>query len=678
MQRLSLAVAAATLTCASVVHGQTPEHSLMPVPANLTFGAGTLAIDSSFRVALAGPSDSVLMRASVRLLRRLAGQTGIPLPARVSRDTSGATLVIRIGRPGHRLPALADDESYQLTVASEGASLRAATRAGALHGIETFLQLVQTGGRGFEAPAVTIEDHPRFPWRGLLIDACRHWMPPDVVRRVLDGMAAAKLNVLHWHLSEDQGFRVESKHFPKLHRLGSDGNYYTQAEIRDLIRYAADRGIRVVPEFDMPGHTSSWFVGHPELASAPGPYEIERRWGVFDPTMDPTREETYRFLDRFIGEMAALFPDAYFHVGGDEVSGVQWRDGAHVRQFMREHRLADHRALQAYFNRRLASILTRYGKRMVGWDEILHPALPKSIVIQSWRGTKALTETVREGGQGILSAGYYLDHQQPASVHYAVDPLGPDATTLDSVARRRVLGGEACMWAEYVVAENVESRIWPRAAAVAERLWSPAEVQNTDDMYRRLEAMSGRLERLGLTHRSALTLMRRRLLPAPDATTALDDLAAALEPAKGLRVAARYTSATPLNRLIDAIPPESDRARILGRKVAVFLSDSQRSLEAAAIDAELRRWMDQAAVLQPHFATSFLLQEYQPVSQRVAEVARAGQHALALLRGGKVFGATEWDEARALLTLAAEKQDEVLIVIVPAVSQLVNAARPTP
>ncbi len=678
MQRHSLALAAAILTCASTVQGQTPEHTLMPVPANLTFGAGALVVDSSFRVALASPSDSVLIRASLRLLRRLSAQTGIPLAARVSRDTSGAALVIRIDRPGHRYPALDDDESYRLTIQPERASLSASTRAGALHGIETFLQLVQTGSRGFEAPAITIEDHPRFPWRGLLIDACRHWMPPDVVRRVLDGMAAAKLNVLHWHLSEDQGFRVESKRFPKLHRLGSDGNFYTQAEIRAIVRYAGDRGIRVVPEFDMPGHTSSWFVGYPELASAPGPYQIERRWGVFDPTMDPTREETYRFLDRFIGEMAGLFPDAYFHVGGDEVSGVQWRNGAHVRRFMRAHKLTDNHALQAYFNRRVAAILTRHGKRMVGWDEILHPDLPKSIVIQSWRGTKALAETVRGGGQGILSAGYYLDHQQPASVHYAVDPLGTDAATLDSTAQRRVLGGEACMWAEYVVAENVESRIWPRAAAVAERLWSPAQVQSADDMYRRLAVMSLRLESLGLTHRSALALMRRRLLPAPDAAPALEDLAAALEPAKGLRNASRYTSATPLNRLIDAIPPESDRARILGQKIAAFLGDSQRSLKAAAIDAELRAWIDQATVLHPHFADSFLLQEYQPVSQRVAEVARVGHYALALLRRGNVLSTTEWEEARSVLTNAGAKQDELLIAIVPAVSQLVNAARPTP
>lgn len=678
MRRPFSVLAAAAATCASAAHAQIPDHTLMPAPASVVFETGALAIDSSFRLALSGPSDSVLIRASVRLVQRVRAQTGIPLSPLVSRDTSRAALVVHIGRPGHRLPALDDDESYRLVVASGRASLQAPTRAGALRGLETFLQLIRTGAHGFEAPAVSIDDHPRFAWRGLLIDACRHWMPPDVVKRVIDGMAVVKLNVLHWHLSEDQGFRVESKRFPRLHRLGSDGNYYTQVEIREIVRYAADRGIRVVPEFDLPGHTTSWFVGHPELASAAGPYAIERRWGVFDPAMDPTRETTYQFLDAFIGEMAALFPDRYFHIGGDEVTGAQWRSNTEIRQFMRANKLDDAHALQAYFNRRLARILTRHGKRMVGWDEILHPDLPKSIVIQSWRGTKALAETVREGGQGLLSAGYYLDHQQPAAFHYAVDPLGADAAGLDGPAQRRVLGGEACMWAEYVSAENVESRIWPRAAAVAERLWSPQRVQDVDDMYRRLEATSLRLEALGARHRSALVAMRRRILPDRGAAPALDDLAAALEPAKGLRDASRYTSFTPLNRLIDAIPPESDRARVLRRRVDAFLADSQRSVQALAIDAELRAWMEQSDVLQPAFAASFLLREYEPVSRQVRDVALVGRHALALLRGGKMLTRPEWEEARALLASAGGKQGELLIVIVPAVERLVEAARPGP
>ncbi len=214
---------------------------------------------------------------------------------------------------------------------------------GVLRGLETFRQLVVSTPQGPELPVVDIEDHPRFPWRGLHLDVSRHWMPIEVVKRNLDGMAAVKLNVFHWHLSDDQGFRVESKRFPKLQQLGSDGLFYTQEQVREVIAYAQDRGIRVVPEFDMPGHTTSWLVGYPQLASAPGPYQIERNWGVFDPTLDPTRESTYQFLDAFIGEMAALFPDPFFHIGGDEVTGQQWKTSASHSRVHAEKSPAAHR-----------------------------------------------------------------------------------------------------------------------------------------------------------------------------------------------------------------------------------------------------------------------------------------------------------------------------------------------
>jgi hexosaminidase len=194
---------------------------------------------------------------------------------------------------------LGEDESYTLEVTSSGAQLNAPTTLGVMRGLQTFLQLVEITPQGFAVPAVVIQDKPRFAWRGLMIDVGRHFMPMEVIKRNLDGMAAVKMNVFHWHLSDNQGFRVESKRFPKLQEMGSDGLYYTQEQVRDVISYAHDRGIRVIPEFDMPGHSTAWFVGYPDLASAPGPYTIERKWGVFDPAMDPTRESTYKFLDAY-------------------------------------------------------------------------------------------------------------------------------------------------------------------------------------------------------------------------------------------------------------------------------------------------------------------------------------------------------------------------------------------
>ncbi len=522
--------------------------SLMPLPAKMTVNSGHLTIDSSFQIAAAGYRDAMLDAAMRRTEARIFRQFGL---ATAAPKRTALTIDCR--------EAAGTDESYVLDVAPTGARLTSPTVTGALRGMETFVQLI---GSDFQAPSVHIEDHPRFPWRGLMMDVSRHWMPVDVVKRNLDAMAAVKLNVFHWHLSDDQGFRVESKRFPKLQELGSDGNFYTQDEIRQVVEYAHARAIRVVPEFDIPGHTTSWFVGYPELASAPGPYKIERTWGIFQPTMNPAREETYQFLDAFIGEMAALFPDPYFHIGGDEVEETQWKQSASIQAFAREHQLATSRDLHGYFNQRLQKIVKAHGKTMIGWDEVLAPGLAGDTVIQSWRGQEALAQASKKGYRGILSFGYYLDHLKPASFHYAVDPLPAGADD------PHILGGEACMWAEYVSAETVDSRIWPRMAAIAERLWSPREVTDVPSMYARMEAVSRSLDWVGLQHRANYQPMLERL----GGGAALRTLADASE-ATGIEIrrdARKYTSLVDLNRFPDAVRPQSEWVRHLELAAAKF------------------------------------------------------------------------------------------------------------
>jgi len=258
------------------------------------------------------------------------------------------------------------------------------------------------------------------------------------------------------------------------------------------VAYAHDRGIRVVPEFEMPGHSSSLFAGYPELASGPGPYRVEL--GGVDAVMDPTREDTYKFIDKFIEEMAELFPDEYFHIGGDEVSGSQWKANPKIRAFMHSHGMKANADLQAYFNQRLQKILSKHHKIMMGWDEVLHPDLPKTVVVQSWRGQQSLATAAQQGYRSLLSFGYYLDLMWPDSRHYAVDPMSGAAALLSPDERNHILGGEACMWSEWVTGENIDSRIWPRNAAIAERLWSAADVQDTSSMYARLDKISRRLE----------------------------------------------------------------------------------------------------------------------------------------------------------------------------------------
>ncbi len=647
-------VAAATLLSAQPA----AQLNLMPWPAKVEMGQGSLAIGPAVRIALTGYSEPRLQNA----VRRLG---------EIATDGSAAMLVIRCEHASEPAQQLGEDESYHLEITSQRAFLSAPNPLGVLRGLETFRQLMISTPQGLQAPAVDIEDYPRFPWRGLHLDVARHWMPIQVLLRNLDGMAAVKLNVFHWHLSDDQGFRVESKRFPKLQQLGSDGLYYTQDQIREVIAYARDRGVRVVPEFDIPGHTTSWLAGYPQLASAPGPYQIERQWGVFDPTLDPTRESTYQFLDAFIGEMGALFPDPFFHIGGDEVTGKQWKSSARIRAFMRRNRLRTTDDLQAYFNRRLQKVVGKYGKRMEGWDEILDPDLPKDIVIQSWRGQKSLAEAARHGFSSILSAGYYLDHIEPASTLYAVDPLDGDAASLTDEERARILGGEVAMWGEFVTPENVDSRIWPRTAAVAERLWSPPEVRDVTSMYRRLDQVSRSLDRLGLTHRASYLPMLERLA-AGHPVEPLKTLADVVQPATfGQRIRThKYTQLTPLNRLVDAARPESDTARDFAALVD--------HMDRAQMRIWLTRWRDNHALLQPALEKSDLLKEDIPVSEALSRLGAIGLEALDNLDRSERPRATWFVQQRSFLETLKKPLAELRLAIAPSIEKLVNLTASSP
>jgi hexosaminidase len=654
-----------------------PAVNLMPIPANLRMGTGRLAIDPSFSVAISANSDPRLQQAVERFLNDLRRQTGmLPLDMRVT-DASKATLVIRAEHANKEMLALGEDESYSLDVTSSSAKLDAPTTLGALHGLQTFLQLVATTTDGFAVPALSIQDKPRFPWRGLLIDVGRHFIPLDVLKRNLDGMAAVKLNVLHWHLSENQGFRVESKKFPKLHEMGSDGLFYTQDEIRDLIAYAQERGIRVMPEFDMPGHSTAWFVGYPELASAPGPYQIERKWGVFDPAMDPTQERTYKFLDDFIGEMAGLFPDQYFHIGGDEVNGKQWDANPKIQEFKRSHGIKNNEDLQAYFNKRVQEIVSKHGKTMVGWDEILRPDLPKNIVVQSWRGQESLAAAAKQGYRGLLSHGYYVDLMWSAERHYSFDPLGGAGANLTPEEKQRVLGGEACMWGEYVSPENIDSRIWPRTAAIAERLWSPQEVRDVNSMYQRMEKVSRKLDWLGLTHNSGYAPMLRRMAGG-DNISALRALADVVEPVKdysrGELAAAEPTSADPLNRLVDAARPESLAARKFAGQVDQLLSGKADADAKAQIRSLLILWRDNQAKLQPLADQSFLLKEVVPISRDLSSLGSAGLSAMDYLESGQHAPADWATEQRGLVEEAKKPKAQLLLMIAPSIQRLIQAS----
>jgi hexosaminidase len=654
-------------------------NTLMPQPSHLSTQEGPLTLTPAFAAITDHYRDARLDAAMALSLNRLRTQTGIPFPTSPPAATTSGALVVSVDGPGETIQSVDEDESYSLEVTPSGARLHAATVVGAMHGLETFQQLVQSDATGYFVPAVSIRDTPRFRWRGLMIDCGRHFMPLDVIKRTLDGMVAVKLNVFHWHLSEDQGFRMKSRAFPKLTGMGSDGLFYTQEQAREIVAYARERGIRVVPEFDIPGHTSSWFVGYPDLASGPGPFHIEREFGVFDPVMDPTRESTYKFLDTFIAEMAIIFPDHFMHIGGDENNGAEWRANPRIQAFMREHKLQDTAALQNYFNQRLLKLLEKHGKHMVGWDEILTPDLPKDIVVQSWRGFDSLAAGARNGYDSILSAGYYLNLMSTAAAHYMVDPL-PQASGLSPEQQARILGGEACMWTEQTSPQDIDSRIWPRAAAIAERLWSPRDVDNVDDMYRRLAAESLRLEGLGLTHISQEAVSLRQLAMTQEISP-LQTLASIIEPVTfDERAQIQHPNQlTPLDQLVDSLPPDPPSRHNFELLMRSYLQDpATRLQEQAELTTRFKAWIAAEPGILHLMAGSANLAQEESLAPQLTVLGTIGLEAVSYISSRLPAPAGWKAEKLAVLAEAAKPRAVVQFTVIKPLRDLVQAVPEAP
>lgn len=659
------------LLCFKSLSGQDYKKILIPYPQACSFNASKYIVNENFAISVSGRPGPRIYGAATRMLMRLKGRTGLFITQQEVVQNAGAPasgLLIQVNRAADNI--LGVDESYHIIVAPDIIKLSAETDIGAIRGLETILQLLQSTEGHYYLPGCIIDDAPRFPWRGLLIDVARHFMPVDVIKRNIDGMAAVKMNVLHLHLTDDQGFRIECKAFPKLQELGSEGEYYSQEQIRDLLHYADDRGIRIVPEFDMPAHTTSWFAGYPELASAPGPYPVEHRLGVMDPVMDPTRESTYTFIDGFLGEMSKLFPDEYMHIGGDENNGKQWDKNAAIRLFMQEHGIRSNNDLQAYFNRRLQTIEEKYGKKMIGWDEILQPGIPASAIIQSWRGSEGLAMAAKAGHPVILSSGYYIDLNFPASDHYLTDPL-PDSLHLTTAQRKLILGGEAAMWSEMVTRETMDSRIWPRTAAIAERLWSDASVNSVPDMYDKLDRISIQLEELGLTHEKNVDMFLRRLA-GNDHVRALRTFIDVLEPFKdyGLIDYAGYTTGSPFTKIVDAARPDSRVAREFNNLVRNFTTNTKDTASERKIRQWLTLWKKNDALLKIAFREYPAIQDVETLSRDLSVIAASGLEALDYIRLKKKPPVLWRDRVERELKLASRPRGMTEIMVVTGIRKL--------
>jgi hexosaminidase len=608
------------------------ELGLMPLPSHFEAGAGSFTLQPGMHVAYAHFHNERLEAATVRMMTRLQFESGVPLPhipSQVAGDISSAGIVIDVAGAGGAVQSLDEDESYSLTVTPQLITLKAATVVGAFHGMETLLQLVQLKENAATIAAVSIEDTPRFRWRGLMIDVSRHFEPVNQIERTLDGMAIVKLNVFHWHLSDDQGFRAESKIYPKLTSLGSNDQFYTQEQMREVVAYARARGIRVVPEFDIPGHSLSWMVGYPQLGSSKGPFHLPDVAGVHDEALDPTREGTYVFLNRFIGEMTKIFPDAYFHVGGDEVNGEVWTSNPRIARFMKHKGFEKPSELQTYFSQRVVRIVEKHGKRPVGWDEVLVPGLPKNVMVQSWRGVDSLAAGARQGYRGILSAPYYLDGMKTNETHYLADPIPAD-TTLTAEQQKLILGGEVCMWAEQLNERTIDSRIWPRTAVMAERFWSPQSDRDVVSMYRRLPRISIGLEQVGLKHITGPAMMRRSITGEVN-PTALTTLAGVLEPVSfGERSETQHTDGhTPLDRLVDTVVPDPPSRFKIAQDVDAVVN---KTADSTAAEARLTRrfmgWQEMAPSLFAEMQANPRMSDAAIRAQQLGELGKIGLQAL--------------------------------------------------
>ena len=704
-----LAASAALLIAAA------PDRALMPLPTAVTPGDGVLALDGPLAPVWSGCGDTRrLDAATARLQRDLARQTGLAF------DT-GKAIPLAV-TCASAVDAADRGEGYRLAVTASGIRIDAEGRSGVLRGFATLRQLVGLSPGGARLAAVTIDDAPRFAWRGVMLDTARHFLGVETIRRQIDAMERVKLNVLHLHLSDDEGFRVELRRYPRL-TAANRGQFYTQAELRDLVAYAADRGIRVIPEFDVPGHSRAIVQAYPELGveGKKGPL------GTADVALNPAAPATYRFLDALVGEMAPLFPDPVFHVGGDEVAKGVWDGDAGVRALMTREKLADSRAVEAYFARRVQQIVRRHGKTMMGWEEIAaRPGIASDAIVQAWQTSNVTADVTARGYRTVVSAGYYLDLLMPASFHYAFDPsdtatagftpecaaglrkLSPflasyvgDALIafprppLSAEQEKRVLGGEAPLWSPTTTDEMTDHVLWPRAAALAERFWSPKAVRDPADMYRRLETIGALLTVDGLDDQANRMRMATRL--APEAIAPVMTLLSLTGPVRNMAHDHRIKAALagkrivqPLNALADAAPVDSLVAQRFAADAARY-AKGDRSLAKALAD-RLTQWRDNDARFVAVSAGRPLLEEARPTSAQIAQLAAYGLDAIAAIEAGRALDGAQAVNARAALDVldAQEKASwrpiesflrpqppaDLIVKIGPGVRALIDAATP--
>lgn len=527
MSRRVFAAALAGALMAPLAAPAATEPAIVPAPVSVAARPGAFAITRATAIVVE-PGDIGAQRVAANFAELFARTHGVRLQVRHER--AARAIVFRRVRD---TPA----EGYRIEVDARGATLSASADAGFAHATASLWQLAARTPGGATLPAVSIEDAPRFAWRGILLDSARHFQSPEFIRSFIDWMALHKLNVLHWHLTDDQAWRLEIRKYPRLAHVGGwrvpagaapaqnldpatgkprlYGGYYSQDTVRALVTYAGERGITIVPEIEMPGHATAAIVAYPRLASTASPPEaVPSDWGVYHHAYNPS-EATFEFLEDVLREVMALFPGRYIHVGGDEVEKTEWRESPAVRARMRSLGIDDPAKLQVHFTQRIARFLEANGRRLVGWDEILEPGLPAGAVVMSWRGIDGALAAAAKGHDTVLAAHptLYFDNVQALSAReppgrgrvitlrdvYEFEPMPP---AIPAAQQRHVLGLQGNVWTEHIRTEaRVAWMTFPRAAAVAELGWSRPERRGWEGFQRRMVALSSRYASVGLQAR---------------------------------------------------------------------------------------------------------------------------------------------------------------------------------
>lgn len=497
----------------NVLQAQKSEINVIPKPLSVEYSVGQFKMDKNVRLFTGFQPE--IFKASKAFIDYFRFEVGFHIDIDRAKEDKIKYISLALTDTAE----WCGEEGYHLEIRENGINIIAKEEAGLFYALQTLKQIFlyspnETGGfeeKIFFAPACIIHDKPRFQWRGMNLDCCRHFMEKEFVLRYIDLLAFHKMNVLHWHLTEDQGWRIEIKKYPKLTEIGAwrieedgtrYGGYYTQEDIREIVAYAAERYITVVPEIEMPGHSMAALAAYPQLSCTGGPFEVENRWGVFKDIYCAGNDSVFVFLQDVLTEVMELFPSEYIHIGGDEAPKYQWENCPKCQKRIKEEGLADEHELQSWFITEIERFLNDHDRKLIGWDEILEGGLAPSATVQSWRGFDGAHEAAMQNHTTIVSptSHCYFDYDIATTnleKVYSFEPI-PDGLPTDKY--KYILGGECNMWTEYAPQELIDSKVFPRLCAISEVLWSPNEKRSFEEFHKRMENHYTLLDKLGVLY----------------------------------------------------------------------------------------------------------------------------------------------------------------------------------